>query len=256
MYWNLEDDGHVVIKRWLHSRDATPWPKEIWERLSAHEGIARFSEAFGVRERIQSLFGELSNYVHSRGRMYSNDHSDPEHGLLTSRPSEHMIERWIEMHTETVWLILALHLAKYPVATVRSDWSQKFGIDVPMFGGISECEVDSAEDYLSSDAFSLLSQIAEGDAQTQETLSWIESLPDMSEDAVEQQILAMDKTNIEHGGGFFAWEIQERKMQAFVYPDGVPPHVEARMVALRVWAEAHDCLESPEWIMRHLGQDQ
>lgn len=130
VYWNLSDDGHLVIKRWLHSRQDTPRPKEIWERLAAHEGIATFSHALDVRSRIQTLFGELSNYVHSRGRLYSNDHFEPEQPFISCRPSAGMIQLWAQTYREVVWLILALHLAKYPIGAVRGDWNDKFGIDV------------------------------------------------------------------------------------------------------------------------------
>lgn len=252
VYWNLQDDGHLIIKRWLHSREDTPWTKEIWTSLSTHAGIAHFSEVFGVRERIQDLFGELSNYVHSRGRLYSNDHADPELPLFTFRPSEHIIDLWMDTHRQIVWLILALHLAKYPVATLRMDWGRKFGIDVPAFGGLAEPEVAMAEAYLGEAPFAVLRQIAEADQHTQQILAWIDSLPDMTEEQVELQILDMDKTQIQHGGGYLAWELQQRRMHATLYPDGVPPKVEKRMASLRAWAQDNECYDSPESWMRRL----
>lgn len=252
VYWNLSDDGHLIIKRWLHSREDTPRPKEIWERLSAHVGIAEFSEAFDVRARIQDVFGELSNYVHSRGRLYSNDHFEPEQPFISFRPSPKMIQLWTETYREVVWLILALHLAKYPIGTVRGGWNEKFGIDVPAFGGISEGEVDTAEVFLGRNEFVALQRLADSDPQTQELLAWIDSLPDKTEEEVDQQILEMDKTNIQHGGGFQYWEIQERRLNASVYPEGVPPKVEQRIATLREWALQNGCFESPKILMERV----
>lgn len=255
VYWNLSDDGHLVIKRWLHSRQDTPRPKEIWERLAAHEGIATFSHALDVRGRIQNLFGELSNFVHSRGRLYSNDHFEPEQPFISRRPSAGMIQLWAQTYREVVWLILALHLAKYPIGTVRGDWNDKFGIDVPMFGGLSEAEIDKAEVFLGREAFAALHQVAETDPHTLELLAWINSLPSKTEEEVEQQILEMDRTNIQHGGGFEAWEVQERRLNAAVYPDGVPERVEQRIAALREWAVENDCFESPSNLMEHVQRN-
>jgi len=254
VYWNVGDDGHVIIKRWLHSQEDTPRPSEIWARLSTHHGLAQFCEAYDLSTRIKELFGDLSNFVHSRGRLYSNDYWHPDHGFSVGQAlSEERIAKWIQTYREIVWVILGLHMAKYPIATIRYEWSRKFGIDVPSFGGLSAPEVDMAEAFLGVDVFRLLQEIAKADTHTTELMQWIKSKPDMTEDAVEQQIRKMDMSDIEHKG-FEAWEMQERKLYGSL-PDGLPDVVEHRIQELHMWAEENGYLDSPDWILDHLRGD-
>lgn len=251
VYWNVGDDGHVVIRRWLNSREDTPRPREIWDRLTAHPGIASFCDQFGLKDEILELFGELSNYVHTRGRLYSNEFWDPELGLAVGqRASEIRVREWADTYRKVAWIILALHLAKYPVGTIRYDWNLKFGIDVPAFGGLSTPEVDRAEAFLGEEAFESLHELARHDETTVGLMEWIESKPDMTRDDVERQIRRMAMSDIEHQG-FEAWEHNERKIYGSL-PDGIPDEVEQRIRELRDWAQEAGFLESPEWIMAHL----
>jgi hypothetical protein len=106
VYWNVGDDGHLIIKRWLNSGEDTPRPGEIWGRLGQHAGIARFAEATNLNARIHDVFGGLSNFVHARGAKYSNDYWHPELGYLGQPPSHERIQEWIDTYREIVWIVL------------------------------------------------------------------------------------------------------------------------------------------------------
>ena len=45
VYWNLNDDGHLIIQEWLHSKNDTPRYSEVWKKLSRHKNFAS-SEKF------------------------------------------------------------------------------------------------------------------------------------------------------------------------------------------------------------------
>lgn len=255
VYWNLGDDGHLVIRHWVSSNEDTPRAGGIWKRLSAHRGIAVLDEEFGVQERIRRMFGGLSNYIHTRGRLYSNDYGHPEHSRFVGLTfSEARFLEWRSTYGEIAWVVLALHVAKYPIATMRYDWSRKFGVDTPMFGGLAGFYVDVIEDFLGRDAFSVLSSLAETDEQTVGIMEWVEGLPDLTANDVEAQIRRLDMSLIE-AQGFAAWEVQERRLQSAL-PDGIQPAALERIEDLRKWAGEAGLLESPAWILEQRKSEE
>jgi hypothetical protein len=52
-------------------------------------------------------------------------------------------------------------------------------------------------------------EIAKQDTQTQELYQHIVNLPYISEEEIEEQIINLDKSLIEHGQGFIEWEKQQ-----------------------------------------------
>src|ERR1035437_2643675 len=71
VYWNLNDDGHIIIQDWLNDEIDTPRFNIVWDKLNSHNNFSKFQEFFDIKTRLLNL-GYLHNYVHSKGRLYSN----------------------------------------------------------------------------------------------------------------------------------------------------------------------------------------
>src|SRR5579871_570612 len=189
VYWNLNDDGHKVIKDWVHSKQDTPKLGEIAKKLAAHGNFKLLDDAFDLKIQL-SEFNYLHNYVHTKGRKYSN--------TLASKPvpGQHFdskaIETWLQAFEGVIRILCILHLTKYPIGTVRYDFSRKFGIDIPAFGGLDKHEVDRLEHFIGTEIFQTIAHIGSIDPNVKEIMDWVQSLPDMTPEQLDQQSFRLE----------------------------------------------------------------
>ncbi|MBI5893477.1 MAG: hypothetical protein HZB79_07490 [Deltaproteobacteria bacterium] len=207
VYWNLNDDGHKVIKNWLKAQEDTPRLSQIWQYLIKNKNIQLFQKRFDLKKRLLDL-GYLHNYVHTKGWKHSNSI-----GLLKSNFQTFErkgFEIWFNSIKEIIPVLCILHLLKYPIGIIKYDYSSKFGIDVPSFGRLNECYIYRLEKVIEKDTLKFLQFIALNDNETKNILEWINSLPDITDEESEHQIIEMDKMEIA-SMGFEKWlEIYEK----------------------------------------------
>lgn len=205
VYWNLNDDGHKIIRDWLKSEKNTPRNDEIWKKLEKHNNFKLFQQKIDIKNRILKL-GFLHNYVHSKGRKYSNS------GLLKSNFQTFEVKgfnNWFGAFEEVVNVLSILHLIKYPLGIIEFDYYKKFGIDTPMFGGLDAFEIELIKRLISKEEIEEIKIIAQNDDNVKKILHYISQLPDMTEDEVEQQVIDFDKETI-HRQGLESWLMNEK----------------------------------------------
>jgi len=228
VYWNIEDDGHVVIQDWARSRDATPFASKVWKRISRHPNFAAVEGSLGLNERFESLRG-LHDYVHTRGIKYSN--SLPlGHGLRsmvgTQGFSEEAYESWLELFAEVLRFSAVCHLVRYPLGTVRLDWGSKFGLDIPDCGVLESHEVDQIEKLVTPPIFKVIAPLAETDPHARGILDWVKDKPDITKEEFDQQLVEQALLFV-RGMGFSKWARQQRDMVELCRQKGDESSVEA-----------------------------
>jgi hypothetical protein len=194
VYWNLNDDGHQIVKKWLGSKEYTPQFKDIWEKLIQHQNFKLFQQKYDLKNRIKTLQSSLHKYVHTRGVRFSNSM-----GLFKSNFQtfeEESFQKWFLAFKETIEILTITHLIKYPIGVINYDYDKKFGIDKPMFGGLDENKVSQLRRVIGEQFFNVIIEITQQDSQVQELTTWLDNLPDMTSDEQDKQILNFDKFNI------------------------------------------------------------
>jgi hypothetical protein len=232
VYWNLNDDGHEVIQNWLQSRENTPRFGDIWRKLEQHPNFTIYENKHNIKQRLLDL-GYLHNYVHAKGKKFSNTI-----GILKSNKQtfeQRGVNKWVDAYEEIIKILSILHLIKYPVGVIRFDYSAKFGIDIPGFGGLDELEVDRLEKIIGEDAFASIQLIADSDATVQDLIIWIKSLANISEAKVQNQMIENDKSFI-LGMGFDNW-VSMMKPIVDQFSDHERELYEQRVEHLRPWAK-------------------
>ncbi len=245
VYFNINDDGHNAVKEWLQAKDKkeadTPFAKTIWKILLQNDNIKKFNEKHDI-ETVHKNLGYLHNYVHTKGAKHSN-----RMGLLKSNSQTfeaELISKWLKSYADIISLVSTLHLLKYPISVVRFDYSKKFGIDIPSFGGLEEYNIDKIASLLPDKYIEDIEKIANEDPATQQTIKEISAFPDMTELQVEEQIVNLEKSLIEDGEGFTKWlENQERWLKSFGQSE-FDEKMKNRIELLRIWATENDFLES------------
>ena len=198
VYWNLNDDGHQVVKKWLGSKEYTPKFEHIWKELIQHQNFKLFQQKHNLKQRIETLQISLHKYVHTRGVRFSNSM-----GLFKSNFQtfeEKGFQIWFAAFQEIIEILVITHLIKYPVGVIKYEYDRKFGIDKPMFGGLDKGQIHLLEKIIGEEIFNMIVDISVQDPQVQEINTWIENLPDMTDDELEAQILKFEQFNIEMMG--------------------------------------------------------
>lgn len=239
IYWNLNDDGHKIIREWLKSEKNTPYNDEIWKKLEKHKNFKLFQQKIDVKNRILNL-GILHNYVHSKGRKYSNSIGLPKSNFQTFEMKGFI--DWFGAFDEVVKVLSILHLIKYPLGIIKFDYYKKFGIDTPMFGGLQAFEIERIKRLISEEEFEQIEVIAQNDQTVKEIVEHISQLPDMTEDEREQQIIDFDKEMI-HRQGLESWLKNEEFIVRISKND---EKYQERIRYLMNWAKENS-FEKPIW---------
>jgi len=245
VYFNINDDGHNTVKEWLQSKETaeakTPRADKIWGILLSNENFKKFNDKHDLRNTFDSL-GFLHNYVHTKGAKHSN-----RMGLLKSNSQTFeakLIIKWLKSYADIISLISTFHLLKYPVAVIRFDYSKKFGIDIPSFGGLEEQYIDQIAKILPENYLADIEVIANEDPTTQQTISEVNSFPDMTEEQLEEQILNLEKMSIENGEGFNKWLENQEKFLQSLGQEEFNEKMNQRIEILKKWAIENNFLES------------
>ena len=244
VYFNINDDGHNAVKEWLISGDKTPRKEKIWKILWQNENIRKFDKKHNLMQ-VHNDLGYLHNYVHTKGEKYSNSM-----GLIKKSNSQtfqaDLISKWLNSFADIISLVSTLHLLKYPISVIRFDYSKKFGIDIPSFGGLEEYNIDKIASILPDKYLEDIELIAKDDPATQKTIQEISSFPNMTEEQVEEQIINIEKMSIKNGEGFTKWlENQEQLYKSFGQNE-FDEKMKNRIELLRKWATENNFLESKE----------
>ena len=236
VYYNINDEGHKTVKKWITSHNCreanTPRSNQIWNILESHPNIREFQRQINIEEQYLSL-GYLHNYVHTKGYKFSNDL-----GLLKSNFQTFQVEgllKWLETYESIVILVSTLHLLKYPIGMVKYDYSRKFGIDIPSFSQLNPAQIERIEEILPKGYFENLKKISEKDEETKHFIEWVESLHDMTEKDVDEQIIRMDKSWIERQG-IDDWIKNELTSYRCNKIEDLPPKILDKVKALKEWA--------------------
>jgi len=246
VYYNINDDGHIVVKKWLSSAETkeanTPFFKDIWKILAKNEEIKQFQQKLDIKQRLLNL-GYLHNYVHTKGHIYSNKLGKFKSNFQTFE--KEIFLKWLDTLEEIIIVVMTLHLLKYPMGLIRYDYGVKFGIDIPSFSHLQEPDIQRLKKYLPKHYFELLENISKNHIETKEFLDWVESHPDMSEEDVENQIVELDKMDIERQG-----IIDYKKQQLTLYGADtflkLPEKIKDRINKLEKWAIENEFIE-PKW---------
>ena len=217
-----------------------PFKNQIWNRIEEIQYISDFDNRFILRERIFSIFDDLSDYVHTKGYKYSNSM-----GILKSNFQtfeESVLIEWLDTYEKIIKIVITLHILKYPISIIEYDWGRKIGIDNP-YPVLEIFEIQRIKDLLPKEHITEIKSIAESDSETKNLFNHINGMPDMSEEEAEVQIINLDKSMIEHGLGFLEWEKQELRLIE-KYNQESKNKVLKRINLLREWAIENDMIKS------------
>ena len=192
IYWDLEDKSYVEIQEWLHSHKPTPFKKDVIAKLKTNQHIKTFDDKHNFFNEVNSLFGELSNFAHTRGKDHSN--IDLSNSNVNSF-NEKSLLKCIDFLPKVVKIVVIIHILKYPIAFQHTPFDQKFGLNIPAGGYLEPDQSKTIKKFLDEDVLKTLQAISDSDHIAVEKAKWINRQPDITKEEMQKQV---DKFNREH----------------------------------------------------------
>lgn len=193
VYWDIDDKSQVDIQNWLYSFESTPFRKKtVFPKLKTNQNIKNFDDKHKIFNDIDNLFGELSNFVHTKGRY----HSSLDLGNANfNRFNEKSLLNWIEFMIKVVKFIVIIHVLKYPVALQYTPLDQKFGLNSPAGGFLEPSQSEAIKQFLDENILKTLQAISDSDDEAIGMAKWVNEQPDITEEGMKAQVEEFEKMN-------------------------------------------------------------
>lgn len=212
VFWDRKDKAHVEIKDWIRSERDTPFKEEIWNGLIAIDNIREFDRRRDFKERVKEVYGELSNYIHTKGYRYSSTgQTSLPIAVSVIRFSENTLREWQDLMQRVVEINCIVHVLKYPVALQYTPIEDKYGLNTPLGGLLPPWKAEVIRTLFDEQTLPELQSISDDDSQARRIAEQINSMPDVTDREFSNQLLEWDKYMIENSG-FQHWLAQQRKL--------------------------------------------
>jgi len=190
VYWDKDDNSEVLIQDWHNSKEDTPFKRQILDGLKTIDNINHYCEQFDLFPRIDNLYGDLSDFNHTKGYLYSGQSLNRAN---FTRFNDKAILDWIELLERVIQLLLTIHILKYPIAIQNTPLQDKFGINGPFGGFLDVFQSEQIKEILNTDELIKLQEISDNDEGARSLAEWVNSQPDITEEKFKKQVADFDK---------------------------------------------------------------
>lgn len=234
VYWDKDDQSHVVIKNWLQSKEDTPYFKRVILRGILSMRLAGvFLKQIDFTTWVESCYDVLSNYVHVRGMRYANRNMWRSN---TPHFSEASLIRWSKLFKKVVQIITITHVLKYPIAFQYTPIDEKFGLNGPVGTFLRPGQYHHLNSFIPDNVRDILQHLSDSDEDATALAKAICDQADITPEQLVQQAIQQDKSMIEmHPKGFVGWLETEKRYRSHLDTEEAI-RFDARMNLLEQWA--------------------
>ena len=190
LYFDKDNQAHIDVQKWLHSKEPTPHFRRALSRLFELEYYRQFDQKFMLQQEIRDIYSSLSDAVHVRGYRYS---TSGQTRANFNRFNDRALRQYIKLMATIVKDIIIMMLLRYPIGMQRLPLWEKFGFNEPVGGFLNETSCSAVLAILDVDSKETLQSISDNDPEVQEILRDIHAMPDLTEEGLEKQRAEIDK---------------------------------------------------------------
>jgi hypothetical protein len=201
IFYDRNDKSEEDIQRWLNSDENTPFRKQLIRGLKSIDNIQLFSGKTDILERVDFLYNELSNYVHTCGYKYSTKNLNKSNSNQFNKDSFKLVSTYC---IEVIQVLVTLFLLKYPIGLHYTPIDDKFGLN-PIIGNfLNPDQAFYVKKIVPPKYLNDLEQICFNDKKAITLAKWVNDLPDLTEDDLQKQVDEQDINEIKDFG-FSKW---------------------------------------------------
>lgn len=197
-----EDAG----RKWMRSESQTPMFNRAKDELLKN---SRFKLSAGWSSEVSTFYWKLCDVVHVRGEKASLDSLQPTHLMTNGIRLPEFTQSSTDL-VATTFIDTARHIAtivalENPILLVGLDLLQKFGLNPPMSGFFELSQAHRLTSLLIPSVKPEVLELLLLDPEVLAVRDWVENLPPLSSDQVQEQKQAQDQflESMRTGGGGF-----------------------------------------------------
>jgi len=190
IFWDRDDNAEEVIQNWHKSEQNTPFKRQIIEGIKKIDNINEFNTHFDIFDRIENIYGTLSDYTHTKGVLFS---SNKLNRANFTRFNENALLSWTKEFEKVVKLLLTVHILKYPISIQDTPIEEKFGINGPFGGFLDTYQSNQLKSVLNSDEVKVLQRISDNDENAKLQADWVNSHENITEEELKEQLSEFNK---------------------------------------------------------------
>jgi hypothetical protein len=198
VYFSVDDNEHIEVRPWFTSKEPTPRRKEIFKKLLQLPNFQFFDKKFHLQDRVLCTFDKLDGHTHTRGYKFSSakllNHAN------FNRFEPQSLQRYCDLMFSVVNDLIVVSLLKFPLGMQDLPLDEKFGMDGPVGGFLLGYEVGFIKSLIEPSEREVLQELSDNDINVQQTVEYIKSLPDLTEEQWKAQSQEWDKLMKDHDG--------------------------------------------------------
>ena len=239
LYYDRDDNSEHIIKSWLTSERSTPFKREIVAGLTKIPLVGRLNEYVSILDRVDALYGRLSNYLHTAGYRYSANFLSYSN---VTRFKVQSLDEYVDELCSCVGTLAALFLCKYPVGLHYTPVDDKFGLNGPLGTFLNPYQVRQIKEVVDPEVLSFLEPLCLEDPEAIQLAEWVNQHSDITQEELNEQADQMDKERILRWG-YRTWYRKIGATEHSTDPE-LKTFVERRLERLENWAKENGCYDS------------
>lgn len=250
IYYDRNNDSERIIRTWLSSKESTPFKRTIIAGLTKVDLISALNFSVPILQKVDALYGRLSNYVHTAGYRFSANFLNRSN---VNRFNKASLREYVDTLASCIALLSVLFLCKYPVGLHYTPVDDKFGLNGPVGTFLNPYQVAQVKEVIDSEILSILEPLCLKDAGAISLAAWVNERPDITQEELNAQADRMDKDEIRRSG-YRTWYKNMGGSQSGEDPE-LNKFFQERHARLEAWARENGCYESGSVLAPDAGSE-
>lgn len=191
-YFSMSEIDVEEAKMWLNSQRETPFFSRAIKALLKDNRVSNLEANSLWITNFQNFYWHLSDIIHTRGKNYSLEAIQPSNlsydGIRTTQYSKESLKQLLDTFIETFKNICTCIAITNPILLMGLPIEEKYGFDPPISGFFREHQTKSLWSLLVPETKSFFENLVSNDIEINSIANWMNRLPDLSEDEIENQI--------------------------------------------------------------------
>ena len=191
VYFSFDRERQAEAVKWYRSERDTPFFSGMTKLLLKNSGVSRAEEKIGIISSLKSSYGKFSDITHIKGneRAYQkfDQSSFTYDGYDVRGFRAERVDEYLEAFVTIISDVSCLYAVLNPILLKGLPLHNKFGLNPPAFGFFSDGQSEHLWDIIDKKYHNYLEEIVNTSEEVAGLDSWVNSLPDLTEDQIRVQ---------------------------------------------------------------------
>lgn len=177
--YNFVNEDEEAFKKWLSGKSYTPKFVNMLKFLDENSCYFKnLNKEFGWVDNIESLYNELSGFIHTRGAEHTHTSLKNTNQIVFS---EFGLKTGAELLLKSVRLISMGFVINFPMSFQPLPLFEKFAFNPPVGGFLDEGQVEMIKNIFQKEIIPGLSAICLSNEDSRSLADGVKSMPDLTE---------------------------------------------------------------------------